>query len=40
MEIIKFTPFSCPISSTKKGVKGETQRSYITMQMGETISYV
>jgi hypothetical protein len=40
MEIIGLAKFSCPTSFEKNGVKGETRRSYIIMQKGETITYV
>jgi hypothetical protein len=40
MQIIGLTKFSCPTSFEKKGVEGETQRSYITMQKGEIITRV
>ncbi len=40
MEITVLIQFSCPISSKKGGVKGETRKSYIIMQKGEIITCV
>jgi hypothetical protein len=40
MEITVLIQFSCPTSSKKEGVKGETRKSYIIMQKGETITCV